>query len=128
MMQADFCEMWKQRFAEWGQDKWTDGETPAIFDGEYYVIIEALKHIEDGGELYLEPGELALDTLPYRWAEGGFEGTTGSAPLWKVLFWAPIAAPSIPVGLMAKVRNRYGERVRYDGMFCYYKEDESNDE
>lgn len=128
MTEADFCESWRQTFAEWGQDKWTDGETPAIFDDEYYVIIEALERIEYGGELYLNPGELALDTLYYARAKGGFEGATGRAPRWKVLFWAPIAAPSIPFDIREKVRNRYCERVRYDRMFCYYKEDESNDE
>lgn len=114
--------------------RWNSSDLQPAWDGEYFVILEALENIwdEDEHEEYCKAGEIAMGQSHWASMEGGFPLTSSDCPAWRVIAWAPGQAyplPDVPQDICPKLRRYFSKRVKWtgDGWLTGAEADEEGD-
>ena len=85
---------------------WISGKTFPTINGDYYVIIEAQRDMND-----IKKGDVEV-TIDYFYVhDNAFYNTSDDETWWKVLYWAKIDKPNIPDDVKDKVISCVGTYV-----------------
>ena len=91
---------------------WINGNIEPPEKGEYCIAAEALQDMEMSG---IKKGDIEIYTDYYEGlSSGGWDTIGKNSPYWKVVCWARIVHPNIPVAMRGRVVRYFGIDVRED--------------